>query len=417
LSLFKNIFDQKNRILLKKILYWGLGIKRWILVGGIGVLIVSTGIAYTVKNVFNLWIPDILPGIWEGIIVGIFGIIILLFAAWGLLQSIAPILFRIRGVQEITTAIYDRRSREKGPRIVVIGGGTGLSTLLKGIKEYSDNISAIVTVTDEGGSSGRLRRDFSIIPPGDFRKCLVALSSDKLLGDVFEHRFTKGEGIAGHSLGNLFLTALTEITGNFEEALGQSLQVLGIHGKILPSTPSPLQLSATMSDGSQIIGETNIASNANNIKHVSVTPENPQGYIPAIEAINQADLVIIGPGSLFTSILPNLLVPDIREAIHKTNATSLYVSNVANEPGETPDFELADYIKTLAQHTKQNIIDYILVHNKDIQSQKKSLTASLAEAYDAKIIFEDVVDDKNVLIHDPRKLAKAIIDLYYSNTT
>ena len=134
MSLFKNIFDQKNRVLLKKILYWGLGIKRWILLGVIGVLIVSTGISYTLKNVFNLWIPDILPGIWDGIIVGIFGIIILLFAAWGLLQSIAPILFRIRGVQEITTAIYDRRSREKGPRIVVIGGGTGLSTLLKGIK-------------------------------------------------------------------------------------------------------------------------------------------------------------------------------------------------------------------------------------------------------------------------------------------
>ncbi len=417
MSLFKNFFDQENKNLLKKILYLGLGIKRWLLLGAIGVLIVSTGISYTVKNVFRLWIPDILPGIWEGIVVGLIGIIILLFAVSGLLQSIAPILFRIRGVQKITTAIYDRRSREKGPRIVAIGGGTGLSTLLKGIKEYSDNISAIVTVTDEGGSSGRLRRDFSIIPPGDFRKCLVALSDDKLLGDVFEYRFTKGEGIEGHSLGNLFLTALTDITGNFEEALSQSFQVLGIQGKILPSTSQPLHLSAIMSDGSQVIGETKIANNANDIEHVSVTPENPQGYIPAIEAINQADLIIVGPGSLFTSILPNLLVPDIRDAIYKTKATSLYVSNVVNEPGETANFNLSDYIKTLEKHTNQNIIDYILVHNSDIQSQKKSLPPSLIKTYDAKIIFADVVNNENILIHDPKKLAKAIIDLYYNNTT
>jgi len=417
LLILKNFFNQETRILLKKLLYWGLGIKRWILLGIIGLLIVSTGISYIVKNIFGLWVPNILPGIWEGVIFGLIGFTILSLAAVGLFQSIAPILFRIQGVQQITTAIYDRRSREKGPRIVVIGGGTGLSTLLKGIKEYSDNISAIVTVTDEGGSSGRLRRDFSIIPPGDFRKCLVALSDDKLLGDIFEYRFTRGEGIEGHSFGNLFLTALTELTGSFEEALSQSFQVLGIHGKILPSTRQPLQLSATMSDGSQIVGETRISNNANVIKHMSITPENPQGYIPAIESITQADLVIVGPGSLFTSILPNLLVPDIRNAINKTKALTIYVSNVANEPGETSNFDLSDYIETLEKHTEQNFIDYILAHNDDIQSQKKSLSSSLAKAYDSKIIFKNVVNDKNVLIHDPKKLAKAIIDLYYTNTT
>ena len=294
----------------------------------------SLGFAFLFKNILALTTPNVLPWLWEGVVVGVLGVAAILVAMYGLYRTLRPVLFASESINGLADALYTRRSRGRGPRIVAIGGGTGLSVLLRGLKTHSDNISAVVTVADDGGSSGRLRRELGVLPPGDFRNCLVAMAGDEsLVGKLFQHRFDQGDGLEGHSFGNLFITAMTDVTGSFEEALYESSRVLAIHGRILPSTVSDLNLSARLTDGPVVVGESAISERGDSIEEVMIEPADVPASERAVEAILDAQLVLIGPGSLYTSILPNLLIPGIANALRESSAPSVYVCNVATQIG------------------------------------------------------------------------------------
>ncbi|MDQ6678797.1 MAG: uridine diphosphate-N-acetylglucosamine-binding protein YvcK [Acidobacteriota bacterium] len=254
-------------------------------------------------------------------------------------------------------------------RVVAIGGGTGLSALLKGLKRYAPlDITAVVTVTDDGGSSGRLRRDFEILPPGDIRNCMVALSEDEaLLSQLFQYRFASGRGLAGHSFGNLFLTALTHITGEFSEAVKQSCKALAIMGSIYPSTARNVQLEAELVDGTTVRGETRISRSRRRIERIRLYPRVCKPLPETLEAIARADLITLGPGSLFTSVIPNLLVSGIPKAIAQSQAVKAYFVNLMWQPGETIDFRASDHIRAIQKHARASrLIDYAVVNTSPI---------------------------------------------------
>src|SRR5580692_10277694 len=267
-------------------------------------------------------------------------------------------------------------SSRTGVRVVAIGGGTGLSTLLHGLKHYVarrrheagrhpiSDLAAVVTVTDDGGSSGRLRREYRILPPGDIRNCMVALSQDEaLLGRLFQYRFHSGRGLVGHNFGNLFLAALTHVTGDFAEAVRVSGEVLAIRGRIFPTTLENVALEAAMTDGKIVAGETRIAKSGKKIRRLSLRPRHVSPLPEVLEAINQANLILIGPGSLYTSILPNLLVSGVAEAIEKSTATRVFVANLMTQPGETEGFSLADHLRVVYDHTRRKFLDWVVASN------------------------------------------------------
>jgi len=270
-----------------------------------------------------------------------------------------------KGNSSILEKLYRRRKLSRGAKVVAIGGGTGLSMLLRGIKRYTSNITAIVTVGDDGGSSGRLRNELGILPPGDIRNCIAALGDDEdLITELFQYRFKNGEGLEGHSFGNLFLTALCSITGNMVKAIKESASVLNIRGVVLPATLDDMKLGAEFEDGRVIHGESNIPEAHGQIKRLFTEPENCQALPEAIDAIGDADLIILGPGSLYTSVIPNLLVSGIGEAILKSKAKKIYVCNIMTQPGETTDYTVASHINALFKHAKGNkIVDAVLVNN------------------------------------------------------
>ncbi|AFZ03366.1 gluconeogenesis factor YvcK family protein [Calothrix sp. PCC 6303] len=252
---------------------------------------------------------------------------------------------------------------KENAKIVAIGGGTGLSNILRGLKKYSDNITAIVAVTDDGGSSGRLRRENGVLPPGDIRSCLVALADEeKPLTELFQYRFATGVGLAGHSFGNLFLTAMSEIAGDLERAIAFSSEVLSVRGQVLPVTLSDVRLWAKLSDGREIEGESNITAAGGKIKQIGCLPANPPALPAAIKAIEEADLIVIGPGSLYTSIIPNLLVPQIREAIAKSQVPRIYICNIMTQPGETDSYTVSDHIRAIDQVCDRKLFDAVLTH-------------------------------------------------------
>lgn len=249
------------------------------------------------------------------------------------------------------------------PRVVAIGGGTGLSTLLRGLKHLTPWITAVVTVSDDGGSSGRLRDELGVLPPGDIRGCLVALADDEsLLGALFSHRFATG-ALAGHSFGNLFLAALAEVTGDFDRAVKESSKVLAITGTVLPSTTADVRLHAVLSDGRHLVGESSIGRAPVSVRRVWLEPEGASALPLALERIAEADIVVLGPGSLFTSVLPNLLVGGVREALAATAATIVYVVNVMTQPGETAGFSGPDHVRALVHHLGQGVLDTVLVNS------------------------------------------------------
>ena len=245
----------------------------------------------------------------------------------------------------------DGRERGKGPRIAAIGGGTGLSTFLRGIKERTSNVTGVVTVSDDGGSSGRLRHELGILPPGDIRNCIVALAeAEPLMKELFEYRFTEGNGLAGHSFGNLFIAAMSGVTGNFEQAVSESSRVLKVTGRIVPSTLVDVRLTADMADGTVVLGETNIAASPKRIMDVQVSPANPKAFGAAKDAIRDAELTVIGPGSLYTSLIPNLLIPGIARALIESSEPVVYVCNIATQPGETDGYTLEDHLRAIERH-------------------------------------------------------------------
>lgn len=396
----------------------GLGIKRWILLWSIGLGITVTGGAFVLKNILNLNIPNFLPWYFEGIAVVGVGVAAMFFSIYGLYRSVAPLVLVTPTFGALTDTVYTRRHRAKGPRVVTIGGGTGMSVLLRGLKAHTDNISAIVTVGDDGGSSGRLRQDLGILPPGDFRNCLMALSDDEtLVRELFRHRFDRGEGIKDHSFGNLFIAAMTDITGNIEAALEEICSVLAVHGRVLPVTTANLQLSARLSDGSVVDGESNIGANGRRVEDLMIRPKDAAAVPAAIQAIHDAEMIVIGPGSLYTSVLPNLLVKGVVKAIRTSRARKLYVCNVVEESGETTGYTVADHVAALQKHTSREIVDYVIVN---------SGTAELGPPFvghlvrddgngveHAAIVAEDLIDRSFPVRHDAGKLADCILAMYY----
>lgn len=366
--------------LLLQWLYPGLNIKRWLLLFSLGLMVVAFGVALIMNyQVFGQVEEEILRLLY--VFTGTYDYAFLATAGTGLIiAGIIVMLYALRKLvkrffalvapdeEEVSKQIASRIELSRGVRIVAIGGGHGLSMLLRGLKQKTSNISAIVTVADDGGSSGRLREEMDIIAPGDLRNCLVALADkDTALEQLFQYRFG-GEGeLSGHSLGNLFLAALIKEFGSAQNALEAASTVLNIRGKVMPATAERIRLLAKMSDGKEIEGESEIAaygeSRKTKILHMSMIPEAPIAVGDALEAIRHADLITLGPGSLYTSVLPDLLVPEILQAIKESNAPCLYICNVMTQPGETEGYTVSDHVKALIEHVGKNVIDYVLVNN------------------------------------------------------
>ena len=348
---------------------------------------------------------------------------------WGQIrtfESITEVLMPDRD-QDLVDRLLTHRRLNRGPRIVAIGGGTGLSTLLRGLKDYSSNITAIVTVADDGGSSGRLRREMGVLPPGDIRNCLAALSAEeRLMTALFQYRFEVGNGLSGHSFGNLFLSAMTEITGDFEEAIAASSQVLAIRGCVLPATLSDVRLWAELEDGRRVEGESNIPEAAGRIARIGCTPENPPALPKAVEAIRRADYIIIGPGSLYTSIIPNLLVPGIANAIAATNAPCIYVCNVMDQPGETDRYTVGDHIEAIDRACGRRLFDTVLIQ-KDPPSPKAldryaregsfpvAIDRDIVARLGRRVVLANVIDEDprtGLVRHHSQKLGRMLLRWY-----
>jgi uncharacterized cofD-like protein len=421
-----------------KISLWltpGIGIKRWIIVVFIGVTFLAFGFAVLVLDfyrgttiswlrlVFDLISLSFLSRWLRAFIFGGIGLIILVIGIWELNSSILKPF--VKPGQPFLDTLTDYKKRARGPRIVAIGGGTGLSSLLRGLKEYTHNLAAIVTVADDGGSSGELRRNLGILPPGDIRNCLTALADDeKLLSQIFQYRFGERAGVNGHSLGNLFISALTDITGSFEEAVAESGRVLAVRGKVFPSTLHDVKLVAEIKlpDSNveeKVVGESTITHLNGVISHLWIEPSNPLPYPPAIQAILNADLIVVGPGSLFTSVLPNLLVPGLAEAIQASKALKFFICNVANQKGETEGFSTSEHIQVIEKHLNKTHFDVIICNN-DLQphgGQSVELVipdSGVEEQH--SVYFAPLVDKKNPWRHNPQMLAEVITDLYFERT-
>jgi uncharacterized cofD-like protein len=313
-----------------------------------------------------------------------------------------------------------RKRRKSHPKVVAIGGGTGLSTLLRGVKTYTPDITAVVTVADDGGSSGRLRKEMGILPPGDIRNCIVALAEEEsLMSSLFQYRFQQGEGLKGHSIGNLLIAALTDISGDFLTAIRQASKILKIKGKVYPSTAEKVVLLAELDNNTIVEGQSRIMRSEYPIKRVFLRPGEVSPIPEAVQALMEADQIIIGPGSLFTSIIPNLLIPDIAEAIGASRAQKIYICNVMTQPGETDGYRAEDHLDKLLEHCPGLALDIVIVNNSPIPRRLREVYAlegavavdfnlSRLEEMGVKVIVEDVANFSNFVRHDPLKLAKVL---------
>ncbi|MBZ0188060.1 MAG: YvcK family protein, partial [Candidatus Obscuribacterales bacterium] len=329
--------------------------------------------------------------------------------------------------ESIPDVLYRRRHLASGPRIAVIGGGTGLSTLLKGLKVFTNNITAIVTVGDDGGSSGRLRTELGVLPPGDIRNCITALADEeKLVTELFSYRFEHGEGLEGHSFGNLFLTALYRITnGDFLESVRVASRVLKSRGQVLPATLSAIQLVAELQDGRTIYGESNITDAGGSIKALSFEPADSQATPQALEAIMEAELIVLGPGSLYTSIIPNLMVPGISEAIRKSKAKKIYVCNVMTQKGETTNYSVGDHVDAILSHSRTpldagyQLLDAVLINDQppsvpaDYPAKPVSIDQERLRQFAVIPVKRPLVTPESGVHHDPARLSKIIMLWFY----
>lgn len=422
----------------QKWLYPGLGVKRWLLLLLAGVTLLGLGFAYLLYElytselislpVWRLLTLAFLPHWARTLSIVLLGLGLVVVAVYQFNRSLLA-AFIPPGSASVVDAVYRHRQRQRGPKVVVLGGGNGLSTLLRGLKTYTDNITAIVTVADDGGSSGRLRRELGVPPPGDFRNCIAALADDEALTtQLFQYRFPSRSAEAdasgtldGHSFGNLFITAMTNVTGSFERALIESGRVLAIRGRILPSTLEDVTLSAEVAGETatdrRVAGESAIPEARRPILRVYLEPGDAPAYPPALRAILDADLIVAGPGSLFTSVLPNLLVDDIQRAIRVSSALKVYVCNVATQQGETDGFSVADHVRALEQHTEPLLFPNVLANSRVAVEPPGSwnfnqveLREPLGSGYHT--IAADVVDEQHPWRHDPDKLVREMVAWY-----
>ena len=379
-----NMKNFRNNMKMPKDAGWlipGLQVKRWFALILFGAILITFGILILVdvKPVFYTMefvrrFASTVSTEWIAVSLVLFGCAVF-FKGWQKTNLSIMGLDNEKDNQHLLEALYRRRKLNRGPKIVAVGGGTGLSMLLKGIKHITNNITAVVTVGDDGGSSGRLREEMGILPPGDIRNCIAALADDEdLVTKLFQYRFKTGEGLEGHSFGNLFLTALCSITGDMVRAVKESSNVLSIRGRVLPSTLDDMKLVAEMEDGRIIKGESNIPEAHGKIKRLYTDPVNCTPLEDVITAIRDAELIILGPGSLYTSVIPNLLVEEISKEIAKSNAKKIYVCNIMTQPGETDNYSVASHVNALINHAGgRRIIDAVLVNN--------SLPANMSEGY------------------------------------
>lgn len=406
-------------------------IKRWLVLLVIGITLISLGIAYLLVQMYRTQAFPPFVGYLtlqfidrpvRGAMFIVLGVVVSGLAILQLNRSLlAPFLNSRR--DNIFDIIHQHHARQRGPKIVAIGGGTGLSTLLRGLKGYTDNLTAIVTVADDGGSSGRLRQQLRILPPGDFRQCLVALAdAEPLMTKLFQYRFTEGQDLEGHSFGNLFIAAMTAITGNFERGLRESSRVLAVRGQIIPSTLENLTLCAEFEDDVVARGESAIPKVQKRVRRTFLQPTHPAAYPEAIRAILEADLIVIGPGSLFTSVLPNLLVEDISRSIRSSRApVKVYVCNVATEAGETDGFSVGDYIRAFDDHVGPKLFQYVLVNsnlNVSLPAPSQSRLVVLADQAAESghsVVLADIIDPAEPRRHNPKKLADSLLKLYYGH--
>ncbi len=406
----------------------GLQVKRWF-----GLIILGTVISLLGLCVlFNMRPVYFAVGILKYIAVTVnqelLGVVLVFAGAYIFLKGWKNTNYSILDLTEerdrhaLLESLYKRRKLNYGPKIVAVGGGTGLSTMLKGIKKLTNNITAVVTVGDDGGSSGRLRHEMGVLPPGDIRNCIAALADDEdLVTKLFQYRFKTGEGLEGHSFGNLFLTALCSITGNMVRAVQESSKVLSIRGRVLPSTLDDMKLAAELADGTIVRGESSIPETGKRIKRLFTEPANCKALPDVLQAIKEADLIILGPGSLYTSVIPNLLIKEISQAISKSQAKKIYVCNIMTQPGETTGYSASEHIKAILDHAGYpNMLESVLVNN--------SLPDDLSPDYAAANSYPVVVDIDNIkamninvvatrlyeeneekyVRHSPSRLARAI---------
>jgi uncharacterized cofD-like protein len=412
--------------------YPGMHIKRWLALMAIGVAIMTFGLAYILREayisgftfpgfVYYLTLQFIPRYVRGGMFMFSAGCLIL-YSVWKLSHSIVSAVMPNRdGNESIVSMIYNQRALRRGPKIVAIGGGTGLSTLLRGLKQYTTNLTAVVTVADDGGSSGRLRRELGILPPGDVRNCIAALAdAEPLMTSLFQYRFSDGSGLAGHSFGNLFIVAMSGVVGNFEDAIRQTSRVLAVRGQIIPSTLANVTLCAKTDEAVTIQGESSITETKakGRIREVFLLPENAPAHPETVRAILDADMIILGPGSLYTSVLPNLLVEGVRRAFVASPALKLYVCNVATQPGETDGFNLSDHVAAIEEHIGNHFLHRVVV-NDNLSGTLPNADRSQPVAVDSilengiRLLQADVVSEKNRYHHDSKKLARTLMRLYY----
>jgi uncharacterized cofD-like protein len=422
---------------IKRELQWfrpGLGYKRWLILVFIGITLLSIGVAFFILDVYrnapdSWWLPIIstlslrfLDRPIRIVIFGGIGVVLVLIGVWGSNRSLLRPF--IPPGKPIIEALDTYRRRDRGPQIVVLGGGHGLAALLRGLKEYTHNITAIVTVADDGGSSGELRKNVGILPPGDIRNCLAALSNDEdLLTQVFQYRFNAGAGLEGHSLGNLFITALAEITGSFEEGVAESGRVLSVYGQVLPSTLTDVQLLADLQEPEgkviHVSGETQIRETEGKVQRVWLDPANTPAFPPAISAVLNADLIVIGPGSLYTSLLPNLLVRDLAEAVRASQALKFFVCNVATERGETDAFNCLDHVQSVEKHVGEGMFDLVICNNhfEGYLGQDVEWVQMNEELLQHSSVYcANLIDPDHPWRHNSKKLSKTVMDLFFERT-
>jgi uncharacterized cofD-like protein len=407
----------------------GLGVKRWLIVAALGAVLFVNGVsrwltdegAHVGINELVDWIVGDFfpPADLSYVFIGI-GVVMIGVGIWRWLNSIVTAV-RPYGTERMIDALLEGRLK-RGYKIVAVGGGTGLSTMLRGLKKHTSNLTAVVTVSDDGGSSGRLQKELGVLPPGDIRNCLVALADDEaLVTDLFRYRFTEGDGLSGHSFGNLFLAAMTGVTGNFDEAIKVSSRVLNIKGRVLPATLSVARLCARLTDGTIVEGESNISASRAPIQSVYLDPARALPLEEVIAAIRDADAIVLGPGSLYTSILPNLLVERVAREIEASNAVKLYVCNVMTQPGETDGYSAARHVEALIENAGARVCDVVVVNDElprkllDAYAEEGQLPVVVDKArldrLGMRTIRASVMSETQTVRHDSEKLAAVVIGI------
>jgi len=408
-------------------------VKRWLILVIVGVFLISLGVSLIVstpyfRSIYVLWRDFVFRFInryWLAVVFGLAwlvgGVVLVVYGLQRMNRSVITAISSLPE-KEVVNEVFKKRQLEKGPSIVAIGGGHGLYSLLHGLKNYTSNITAVVTVFDDGGSSGRLREEMGVLPPGDIRNCLIALAdAEPLMGELFQYRFGESTGLGGHNFGNLFITALAQITGDFQKAIFESSKILAVRGRVLPTTTQNVFLRAECEDGSIILGESQVGVCGKRIKRIFLEPSAVYTTPEVVKAIEEADLIVLGPGSLYTSVLCNLAVEEVREAILRSSAPLVFVCNITTQPGETDDYDFSDHLQAVFQFIPPQRLNYVLINNGVPSSEgENELSISGAKMVrgngeevpsSIKVIKADLISYHHPSRHDSQKLAQAIMSV------